>query len=101
MNIFSELLQSKGQYVLRRENKKLCYSTSRDILLNKLDSLGFDKKIYGLHSLRSGGASAAANAGITDRMFKRHGRWKSETAKDGYVKDSLESRLRVSLSLGL
>ena len=39
----------------------------------------------GTHSLRSGGASAAANAGVPDRLFKRHGRWLSDSAKDGYV----------------
>lgn len=37
-------------------------------------------------------------AGIPDRMFKRHGRWQSENAKDGYVKDLLEARLDVSKS---
>jgi hypothetical protein len=31
-------------------------------------------------------------------MFKRHGRWTSESAKDGYVKDNLKERLSVSLS---
>ena len=56
---------------------------------------------YGLHSLRSGGASAVANAGISDRLFKRHGRWKSDRAKDGYVKDNIISLLSVSRSLGL
>jgi hypothetical protein len=56
---------------------------------------------YCLHSLRAGGASAAVNNGIKDRMFKRHGRWTSESAKDGYVKDNLRERLSVSLSLGL
>ncbi len=60
-----------------------------------------DVSKYGVHSLRSGGATAAANAGISDRHFKRHGRWKSETAKDGYVKDSLDSRLQVSKSIGI
>ena len=55
----------------------------------------------GVHSLRSGGATAAANAGIPDRFFKRHGRWLSESAKDGYVKDSTSSLLSVSRSLGV
>ena len=32
---------------------------------------------YGLHSLHSGGARAAASHGIPDRLFKRHGRWLS------------------------
>ena len=51
--------------------------------------------------MRSGGATAAANANVPDRIFKRHGRWKSENAKDGYVKDSLENRLEVSRKIGL
>ena len=55
----------------------------------------------GLHSLRAGGASAAANAGVNDRCWKRHGRWTSETSKDGYAADSLERRLEVSKKLGL
>ena len=54
-----------------------------------------------LHSLRSGGASAAANAGIHDRLFKRHGRWSSKNAKDCYVKDNLVALLSVSHSLGI
>ena len=40
---------------------------------------------------RQGGASAAANAGVSDRLFKRHGRWRTDRAKDGYIKASLES----------
>ena len=60
-----------------------------------------DPKLFGMHSLRAGGATAAANAGVPDRLFKRHGRWKSESAKDGCVKDSVESRLEVSKNLGI
>lgn len=55
-----------------------------------------DISAIGTHSLRSGGATAAANAGVPDRLFKRHGRWASESAKDGYVQDSLSSRLSLS-----
>ena len=63
-----------------------------------LSAVGLDKCRFGLHSLHSGGASAAANAGVPDRMFKRHGRWRSENAKDGYVQDALDE---VSRNLGL
>ena len=52
-------------------------------------------------SLRSGGATAAANAGVNDRCWKRHGRWKSAASKDGYAADSLERRLDFSKSLGM
>ena len=60
-----------------------------------------DIKSYGLHSLRSGGATSAAQFGISDRLFKRHGRWKSVSAKDGYVKDDLSQKLSVSKNLGI
>ena len=30
---------------------------------------------------------------------KRHGRWRSENAKDGHIKDDLKALLSVSLSL--
>ena len=43
-----------------------------------------------------GVATAAANAGVPDRLILRHGRWSSVSAKDGYVKDSVASRLSVS-----
>ena len=59
------------------------------------------RKKFGLHSLRSGGASAAAAAGVEDRLFKKHGRWKSDTAKDGYVKESLKDRLSVTNNIGI
>ena len=57
--------------------------------------------LFSTHSLRAGGASAAANAGVADRLFQRHGRWKSVSAKNGYVEDSLESRLLVSKNSGI
>ena len=63
--------------------------------------LGYPADKFGLYSLRAGGAMAAANADVPDRLFKRHGRWKSENAKDGYVDDSVERRLSVSNQIGL
>ena len=73
----------------------LSYSRLRELLLEKISSLGMDPKLFGMHSLWPGGATAATNAGLPDRLFKQHGRWKSESAKDGYVKDSVESRLEL------
>ena len=56
---------------------------------------------FSTHSLSAGGASAAANAGVADRVFQRHDRWKSVSAKNGYINDNLESRLSVSQRLGI
>ena len=47
----------------------------------------------GTHSLRASGATTAANAsGVSDRYLKRHGCWKTDVAKGGYIDDSVEKR---------
>ena len=45
--------------------------------------MGVDKAKLGLYSLRSGDATAVASDCL------RHGRWRSDNAKDGYVHDFL------------
>ena len=61
-----------------------------------------DIRSFSTHSLTAGDASAAAaNAGVEDRLFQRHGRWKSVSAKNGYIDDSLVSTLSVSQSMGI
>jgi len=84
-----------------RDDGQISYSCMRSLFLKKMTQLGLPAQEFGLHSFRSGGATAAANAKVPDRIFKRHGRWRSENAKDGYVKDSVESRLEVSKNIGL
>ena len=77
----------------------MSYTRTREIVLQAFAELGHPRHLFGLHSLRAGGTSAAANAGVGGRLFKRHGRWKTDRAKDGYLKDNLESLLSVSRSL--
>ena len=90
------LSQSSSQALFRRITKtkngerlqasgSLSYTRIREVFMAKRKELGFDASKFGMHSLRSGGTSAAANAGVPDRLFKRHGCWRSETAKDGYI----------------
>ena len=86
--LFRGLTKTKQGYRLRPSGG-ISYSRVRELLLDKLKEVGLNPKEFGLHSLRSGGATAAANAGVPDRIFKRHGRWLSENAKDGYMKDKL------------
>ena len=99
--LFCNLSATKNGYKVRKVNKNMSYTNLRDVFIDALKPHVSDVKRFCVHSLRSGGASAAANNGVKDRMFKRHGRWASETAKDGYVKDDIDERLKVSLSLGL
>ena len=84
-----------------RKGGGLSYSRTPEILLEKIKAMDWDPSQFGMHSLRAGGATATANAGVPDWLFKQHGRWRSETAKDGYIKDSVEKRLEVSKQLGL
>ena len=80
---------------------RISYSCLRNLFQKKLADLGFSPNKFGLHSLCAGGATAAANVKVPDRMFKRHGCWKSKNAKDAYVKDDVKGRLEVSQKLEL
>ena len=55
----------------------------------------------GVHSLRAGGVTTAANANVSDRCLKRHGRWKEDSSKDSYIQDSVQKRLKITESLNL
>ena len=94
-------VKSKGVYKLCDRNVPLSYTRAREILLNSLEQVGLDKSRFGLHSLRSGGATTGANRGVSDRLIKMHGRWVTDRSKDGYIKDSIESQMAVSLNLGI
>ena len=88
-------------YKLQSENKSLSYTRLIELFVDALRPHVSDIANFGLHSLRFGGASAAANYRVPDRLFERHGRWQSKNAKDGYVQDDLNERFTVLTSLGL
>lgn len=64
----------------------MSYSTAKDIFKKALQQISFEKSKFGLHSLRAGGATAAA--------YK--GRWKSHSAKDGYVAENVHVQMSVT-----
>ena len=51
----------------------ISYTRARELNLSKITDLGYDAGQFGLHSFRAGGATAAANAVVPDRLFKHHG----------------------------
>ena len=74
-----------------RPSGNLSYTTMREVFKKKLRS-----------QLRSLGCTVCARVGPLRLLPDcRHGRWKSETAKDGYVEDPVESHLAVSRNIGL
>ena len=99
--IFRPISRGKNSFKLVSQDKPISYTTITEAFRKDLRSVGVDPSTFGFHSLRSGGATSAANSGVSDRVFQRHSRWKSVQAKDTYVDDDLEKRLSVSKSLGL
>ena len=77
----------------------MSYSRANELLKKELKKEGLDSKQYSVHSLRSGGASAAAALGVPDRLFQRHGGWRSEAAKNNYLKETLDSLLLVAKAM--
>ena len=93
--------RSKTKYGYKPRSKGLSYSRLRELVLEAFKDIVPDISAIGTHSLMGGRATAAANPGVPDRLFKRNSRWASESAKDLYVQDSLSSRLSVSKALGI
>ena len=99
LSVFRNIVSNKGKFSL--SGKSLSYSRFREIV--KVEFAKFVPNVSSIstHSLRSGGATAACLHGVPDRLFKRHGGWKSESAKDGYIHEPVDVLLSVSKSLGL
>ena len=103
LHLFRPLTKTKSGYSLR--NAKLSYTRCREIFKTTLKDLGYDPKDYGLHSLRSGGATAVitnnASKAVSERLLKLHGRWKTDEAKDMYVLEPEPNRLSVTKYSGI
>ena len=78
----------------------LSYTRCRELVKESLLAIGVNSVSFSTHSLRSSGATFIADdlakSGSSVRLLMLHGRWKSETAKNMYVKDSLDSRLQLT-----
>ena len=77
--------------------RPLSYTRCRELFLEALKEIGIkDPQRYGLHSMRSGGASHLANKGVSEELIMEHGRWKTCKAKNRYVKRDVKQRIKVS-----
>lgn len=93
--LFQTFRRKKGMgYFL--SGARLNYGAALSLVKRALASVGEDPKLFGTHSLRSGGASSAAASDVSERLLQGHGRWKSSTSKDMYIDESLDRLLSVS-----
>ena len=84
-------------------HRQICYTTINDDFHRLIAPVceNMDSREYGLHSLRSGGASTAVNNGVSERLIGEHGRWKSGYSRDRYLKDDKTARLSVTRAMKL
>ena len=94
--LFGRVYRRHGKQVIKGS---MSYSRARELIRGALERVGEDPDAYGLHSLRSGGASVAAAAGIPDRLIQSQGGWRSESAMHNYFEESIPALLQVSRSL--
>ena len=98
--IFKPIFRSKGVAKLIYKNKPISYTAAKENIVKRLKLVAPSLNL-GLHSLRSGGATAAAKSNVNERCIKRHGRWKTDFVQDGYIEYTFEKRISVSQKLGL
>ena len=92
--VFRAIRFSKSKYSLCRLNKALSFTRLGELLLEALEKVGIDSSSFGLHNLRSGGATAAAKKNLSERLIKIHRRWKTDYSRHNYNKDSMENKLK-------
>ena len=77
--IFWGIITTKLHSKLKSCDKHFSYTCVRENVIEGLKNIAAETKLFGLHSLRAGGATAAANLGVNDRLFKKA--WKMEVRK--------------------
>lgn len=95
--LFRRILHTRKRMELRKE--PMSYSRASELVKQELLREGLEPSLYGIHSLRAGGASAAAARGIPDRLFQRQGGWRSAKSRNNYIQESLESLLTVTKTI--
>ena len=88
--LFSAVSVHEGQEVYG--STTISYQSLRKGVLEVFREVGLPAQKFGLHSLRAGGATLAANSGVSDRLWMEHGGWRSFRSAVGYVKTSPRSR---------
>ena len=73
--LFSAVSVHEGQEVYG--STPVSYQSLRKGVLEVFQEVGLPVQKFGLHSLRAGGVTLAANSGVPDRLWMEHGGWRS------------------------
>lgn len=91
--LFCPLKRAGASYI--PTNKRLAYTSYRDIVKRAVKSIGLDEKMYGTHSCRSGGATDLAPH-VSQHDLLVTGRWVDPRSLRSYVELPEESRFEIS-----
>ena len=91
--LFCPLKKARSSYVAT--NKRISYSSYRDVVKRAVKSVGLDESLYGTHSCRSGGATDLAPH-VSEHELLITGRWVDPRSIRSYVELPEEARLRIS-----
>ena len=97
--IFHKIYCSK--YGVRLRRQPLTYSRALGLVRDTFRKFGLNPNDYGLHSLLSGGASAAAATEVPECLIARQARWKSLFTVRRYIQEPLENALKTSKACSL
>ncbi|CAI7876261.1 unnamed protein product [Closterium sp. NIES-53] len=93
IRVFGHASANKGQA------KPPSYTTIRNWCKEAFAKVGLGEQQLGTHSFRKGAATVAANIGVPEKIFKRMGRWRSDTAKEMYVTPHIGHLIKASCDL--
>ena len=79
--------------------RQLSYSTALEDLRGLLTAIGYDATLFGEHSGKRGGATAAASAGLDVDSLQRLGQWRSSRMPSRYTDLDTNQRLKLSSHL--
>ena len=72
--LFRPISSSENRKCLVSVNKPISYSAYRDSFKKSFPDIVPDISRFSTHSTRSGGATLAANSGVSEKNIQRHGR---------------------------
>jgi len=77
-------------------SRQLGYTTAMEDLRSLLSRLGYNSALFSEHSGKRGGATTAAERGMSDQDLRRFGGWRSQGMATKYTDVSTEKRLKLS-----
>lgn len=88
-----------GQPNCPHPTKAIGYTLALQDLKTHIDLAGFDGALYTEHSNKRGGATHAANSGVSEEIIKEIGNWKNVKTARLYIDQNTPLRQKKNLKL--